>query len=156
MFFRGMISMFILTFSMVTFASNLSNCVYHTTQVLKINGGGGSSCVQSKLCYAEILCTKKLSSGKEIDVSRNIVCALDSTEHCPAVETCRNDKTTATFEKEAQVGSAGKRDWTAIATRVGTALTLLHLNQRNGQPLDPEIEKQLKEIDESKEKEGVR
>lgn len=150
MYSKELFSLVILLFSAVTFASDLSSCEYTKTQILKINGGG-ASCSQAKLCYAEIGCTRKLSSGKEIDVSRNIVCALDATGHCPSVEVCRNDKTTATFEKEAQAGSAGKKDWTAVTANVGMALQIMSLNRANGQPLDPAAEEYIQQaIDASK------
>lgn len=115
---------FLFVFPLGSLASDLHDCAYNSTKVLKINSSDGASCKQAKLCFAEVLCAKTIR-GKDIDVSRTIVCGLDPSGNCPAVEICRADNTSASFEEEAMVGTAGKEYWSAVA--LDAALPLLQL-----------------------------
>ncbi len=118
------ILIFLFVFPLGSLASDLHKCAYNSIKVLKINSSDGASCKQVKLCFAEVLCAETVN-GKAIDVSRTIVCGLDTSGNCPDVEICRADKTSASFEKEAMVGTAGKEVWSAIV--IAAAMPLMRL-----------------------------
>lgn len=130
MFFKKVMLVAVL-FPLTSFTAELKDCEYFSTKVLKISGGDGASCKENKLCFAEILCTKVTKKNKEVDVTRTIVCGLDSSGNCPAsVETCRADKTSASFEREAIVGVAGKQDWGAVAAEAAVPILQYYYGQK--------------------------
>jgi hypothetical protein len=141
--------LFSIAFSAHSYAGGLTDCEYYKTSVIKINNTTGASCNETKLCNAEILCTNTLPSKKKIDVTRNIICALDKDGICPSVEVCRADTTSVTYEKEAQVGSVGKTEWTTAMIKLTPIILESYSRSKSGLPLDPALDK-MKDIKELK------
>ncbi len=123
-----------------SFASQLIDCEYYSTKILKISADSGASCGEKKLCTAEILCTKaiktKSDKAKSVDVTRNIVCPVDvATGKCPSVETCRKDKTLV-YENEVETGEAGKDKWAGVVANLTPALMSMYLGQKYREPFN--------------------